>query len=147
MLEISYLSDEDRERLAVAISRLAEVPSFEKHIYVKQIEDINFRKKLLKDCSFEEATKLKKQLYDKYKQLVGINKVDLVLQYQSMIMAVEQIISYKKEEFKAEEKKRLQTKRETAKQRLRDRKLESDAQPHQDGALSEWIVETDFGDF
>jgi len=147
MLEISYISDEDRERLVVLTERLAAVPSFEKKLYADQIAEIHARRKLLKDCSFEEASKLKKQLYDKYRQLVGINKVDLVLIYQNMIMTVEQVISYKKEEFKKEEVDRSKAKRETAKQKLRDRKKQTDNASPEDQSISEWNTSIDFTDF
>lgn len=145
MIEIYYLTDEDRAKLIELNRKRESTPQqFRKEVQ-NEIKELLSRRKTLNQCSFSELVDLKRQYYDLFKKSIGITSSNT--QYlKEVIISIEEMISFKKNDLVKEIQNSKIKKEQELKNRLRDKKnrmSKDNDLPIENQDISEWIVDFD----
>ena len=108
MHNLSYISDEDRNRLLYLNEKIRMCETIEEQRAVREeIASIESRRKPLNECSIEECTELRTAVWEKFDRLNRAGKYNIAQQFKAMLRQIEvqqQLIHRKAAEEEAERK-------------------------------------------
>ena len=88
---ITYLSKNDRERLIELQELIRSTMSEQERIgHIEEMGEINSRIKPLKECTIEQCSELKTEIWSKIQQVQSIGKLNILEQFQQRLLAVEE---------------------------------------------------------
>ncbi len=90
MHNITYLSDEDRERLVVLNEAVRSCSTIEEQRKVRgEISELEAKRKPLHECNMAEITELRTFVWGKFEKLNRAGKYHLALQFKGMLAQIE----------------------------------------------------------
>ena len=89
-MNISYLSDEDRERLVILTDQLRSAATAEELKKIREeIAEIEGRRKPLHECDMNECTELRTTIWNKFDRLNKTGKYSIAHQFKLMLTHIE----------------------------------------------------------
>ena len=122
MFNVTYLSDDDRERL-LDLQEMARgsITLDEQQDINQEIQDIESKRKPLHDCTLEECTELRATIWGKFDKLNRTGKYNIAVQFKQMLALIEMRIRTLHLETAKEEREKILKKAEAAMNKRRGR--------------------------
>jgi hypothetical protein len=116
MFNVTYLSDDDRDRLLELHGMLHSAVTLDEQQDIHQeIRDIESKRKSLHECTIEECSELRATIWGKFEMLNRTGKYGIAINFKHMLALIEQRIQAINLEIAREEREKVQQKLKAAK--------------------------------
>lgn len=138
MYSVTYLSDDDRNRLLELQEMVRGAVTLDEQQDINQeIRDIESKRKPIHECSLEECSELRTTIWTKFDMLNRTGKYGIAVNFKQMLTIIEQRIQVIHLEVAKEEREKIQKKLEATKNKRLGRKdPDSDAEPNHEKSKS-----------
>lgn len=122
MYDVTYLSDDDRDRLLELHEMVRGAVTLDEQQDIHQeIRDIESKRKALHECTMEECSELRTTIWSKFEGLNRVGKYGLAINFKQMLTLIELRMQAITLEIAREEREKIQQKLQAAKNKRRSR--------------------------